>query len=151
MFGEAISLIRNQEAVLSRIFKENNFESITAYFEFLGQNSFAGLHEKETHRVVLIDVDVFKNGFLTPSQFLKAFYERVEIPKFIYYGKINYEIENQIRSGTFAGASFEGVVCKSAPPKKWSLPILFKVKNQAWIDKVKERYGHRNDLLEDLL
>lgn len=150
LFGEAIGLVRKQEETLAKIFRGKNFEKAVAYFEYLGENSFAGLHETEPHRVVLLDVDVFKKGFMTPNEFLRAFDGQVEIPKFIHFGKMNHEIEDEIRRGTFSGMSFEGVVCKSNPPKKWSLPVLFKVKNQAWIDRVKERYGTRNDL-EDLL
>lgn len=150
MFGEAIGLIRAQEDKLSRIFRTFKPENLISYFEFFGENSFAGLHEAEPHKTVLLDVDIFKQGFLTPNQFIRSFENEVEIPKFIHHGKANHEVEQCIREGRFPGASFEGVVCKSTPPKKWALPILFKIKNQAWIDKVKERYGSRKDL-EDLL
>lgn len=151
MFGSAIALIKAQEEKLSKVFKAERFEGAICYFEFLGDNSFAGLHiQDEPHKVVLIDVDVYKQGFVTPNKFIKLFEDIVEIPKFLYYGKMNHEVEGQIRSGLFPGATFEGVVCKSSPPKKWGLPIMFKVKNIAWIDKVKERYGSRQDL-EDLL
>ena len=146
MFGKAIGLIRQQEVALGKIFKSERFEGVVCYFEFLGENSFAGLHEPEPHKVVLLDVDVYKQGFIHPNAFLKTFTGQVEIPKFIYHGKLNHEVEEKIRKGEFEGASFEGVVCKSAPPKKWFLPIMFKVKNQAWIDKVEERYAGREDL-----
>lgn len=150
-FGEAIGLIKKTEPVLSDIFKENRYEGTVCYFEFLGDNSFAGLHENEPHRVVLIDVDVYKKGFVVPNDFLNLFQDFVEIPKFLGRAKIGPKVEEQIRAGNFPGASFEGVVCKSAPPKKWSLPVMFKVKNQAWIDKVKERYQGNPAFLKEML
>lgn len=150
-FGEAIGLIKQQEEVLGKIFKEQRYLGTVCYFEFLGNHSFAGLHEQEPHKAVLIDVEIYKEGFLSPNTFLKLFQHSVEIPKFIYYGKINSEVEAKIRAGLFQGASFEGVVCKAAPSKKWSLPIMFKVKNQAWIDKVKARYASNPNLLKEML
>lgn len=150
MFGEALGLIRKQGEILTDIFKSLRFENAIAYFEFLGANSFAGLHEKEPHKVVLIDVDVYKKGFMTPVEFLRAFEGRTNIPKFLYYGKIDKQIETTIRSGNFPGASFEGVVCKSNPPRTWSLPVMFKIKNQAWINRVVELHGNKSNL-EDFL
>lgn len=151
MFGSAIKLIKEQEEKISKQFKNERFEGTVCYFEFLGENSFAGFHiQTEPHKVVLIDVDVYKQGFMTPNRFIRMFEGIVEIPKFLHYGKMNHDLEQQIRAGKFPGASFEGVVCKSSPPKKWALPVMFKVKNQAWIDKVKERYASRGDI-EDIL
>jgi hypothetical protein len=34
--------------------------------------------------------------------------------------------------------TFEGVVCKGANDKKTKMPIMFKIKSQAWLDKLKE-------------
>lgn len=151
MFGSAIELIKAQEEKFNKIFKAERYESTICYFEFLGENSFAGLHvQDEPHKVVLLDVEIFKQGFLTPNQFIRMFEDVVEIPKLLHYGKMNHDLEHKIRSGCFPGATFEGVVCKSSPPKRWTLPVMFKVKNQAWIDKVKERYGTRAES-DDLL
>lgn len=150
MFGEAISLIKEKEKHLVGVFKQLGFESAVAYFEFLGEGSFAGFHLKEPHRVVLIDVEGFKQGFVAPSQFVGLFSDLTDTAKLIHYGKITPVIEEQIRAGRFPGASFEGVVCKASPEKKWSLPVTFKVKNQAWIEAVKAKHGSRADLRDIL-
>lgn len=150
MFGEAVSLIKEKEKQLGEAFKQLRFESAVAYFEFLGQSSFAGFHFKEPHKVVLIDVEGFKQGFIPPSQFMSIFPDIVETAKFLFYGKITEAIEAQIRAGNFPGATFEGVVCKASPQKKWTLPLMFKIKNQAWIDAVKAKHGARADL-KDIL
>jgi hypothetical protein len=149
MFGSAIKLIKDTEPMCGKVFRNERFESTVCYFEFLGENSFAGFHiQNEPHKVVLLDVDVYKQGFLTPTQFMKHFEGIVEIPKLLHYGQANEDIEHKIRNGTLPGMTFEGVVCKSSPPKKWALPIMFKIKSHAWLTKVKERHGNRADFAD---
>lgn len=45
------------------------------------------------------------------------------------------------RNGSLEGMTFEGVVCKGNNPKRPKHVISFKIKNQAWIDKLKSTYG----------
>lgn len=151
--GESISLIkRDHEKVLGEIFKKERFEKATCYFEFHGPKSFAGDHAKdEPHVCTLLDVEVYKKGFMAPKDFLKAFQGQVPIPAMLYHGKANQEIVAQIRNGTFPGMTFEGVVCKAAAYKQWTLPVMFKIKNIKWLDKVFEIHGHDRRLLEEKL
>lgn len=145
LLGEAIKLIHEQTDSLAPIFEKQRWQKVTCFFEFYGPNSFAGLHEDEPHVVKLIDVDVYKQGLLDVRDFIDLF---PDAAKLIHQGNFNKEIESQIRSGEFPGMTFEGVVCKVPSSKKWTPPFMFKVKNQAWISKVKERYG---DKAEDFL
>lgn len=90
-------------------------------------------------------MNVFKKGILPPKEFVKHF-SSVEIPKVLYKGKLDQEIVDSIKNGTFPGATFEGVVCK-AKGKYPGLPLMFKIKNRAWIEKVKARWGNDITLL----
>jgi hypothetical protein len=59
--SEAIDLMKQYEADLTRIFKDQRYESAVAFFEFFGKNTFAGHHIEEPHDVVLFDVAPYKN------------------------------------------------------------------------------------------
>jgi len=151
LFGEAVVLIKKLEPKLSGMFRDLTKERLVAYFEFLGDNSFAGFHEMEPHRVALLDVEIYKQGFLSSDKFVDTFKDIIPTPKFIFYGEVTPEIEEMIRAGQFPGATFEGVVCKSSITKKWSLPAMFKIKNRNWVNKVMEKYKNQPELLKDLI
>lgn len=150
--GEAIELILTDfSKQLTEVFKkELRAEGAVAYFEFCGPHSFAGLHENEPHACSLIDVEIKKQGFIEPNRFEKLFQNEVVCAHLLHHGKMNHLIEAQVRAGSLPGMTFEGVVCKAPAPKKWALPVMFKVKNQAWIDLVKSLYNDPR-ILEDLL
>lgn len=151
--GKSISLVKDtHEEKLSRIFKERKFEQITCYFEFFGPRSFAGDHEHgDDHQVTLLDVDVYKHGFIAPADYVKAFSDVVPIPKLLCLGPVTTDLITQVKGGTLSGMTFEGVVCKAPAFKKWALPIMFKIKSEKWLQKVMEKYGHNNlDLLDRL-
>ena len=64
---------------------------------------------------------------------------QVEISPFLYFGKANQPFIDQVNTGTLFGMPFEGVVCKGKNDKKTKMPIMFKVKNHAWYEKLR---GH---------
>ena len=135
--GEAISLVKNKyENDISKVCIENKWEEATCFFEFYGPNSFAGRHEKENHTVTLFDVNPYKDGILNPHEFLKYF-GHLETPHVLYLGKITEDFINSVKDSTLPGISFEGVVCKGANDKKTKMPIMFKIKTKAWLNKLK--------------
>lgn len=142
--GEAVTLFNNKYAEsLSKIFLDNDWDrGVVCFFEYFGPNSFAGQHVEEKHDVVLIDVMPQRQGMIPPNEFLKLF-KNLHLPNVLYHGKANATFEDSVRSGKLEGMSFEGVVCKAANPNRkiTSQPIMFKIKNQAWIDKVKSMYS----------
>lgn len=146
---EAEGLIKAQEEVLSEIFRKQRWTKATAFFEFWGEHSFAGLHEHEPHQATLIDLTVYKKGFMVAKDFVKLFGD-VCAPV-LYRGLADEEFVKSVRSGTLEGMSFEGVVCKGPWDRKKGRPLMFKVKNQAWIDRVKARYGNDEKILQHLL
>lgn len=142
ILAKAELLAMAYEPVLASIFKAEKFEKVTCFFEFYGPNSFAGNHiVNDEHRLALLDIDVYKHGMLSPASFLRLFNEAsIETPKMLYYGLIDEKFRRSVVDGTLPGMTFEGVVCKSRQPKNWTQPVMFKIKSQAWIDKVKAKF-----------
>lgn len=149
--GRAISLFREQwEMPLVKIFgKQGWHEKIVLFFEFFGEKSFAGYHfDDDKHQLVLIDVDVYKKGLLPPREFIKIF-EGMPIPKVLHHGKCNPTFIESVRNSTLEGMTFEGVVCKAHHIKRGN--IMFKVKSQQWLDRVKEKFADKPELVKELL
>lgn len=126
---------------LGRIFQQNRWERVIAFFEFLGEQSFAGQHQDgDTQRVVLLDVNPHKKGILDPRDFLKLF-GHLDVPALLYQGKANHEFVTAVSKSTLSGMTFEGVVCKGSNPKKPNHRIMFKLKSDAWLDKLRNYCG----------
>ncbi len=138
---------------LPRILKEQRWEEKTCYLEFHGPRSFAGRHDpNDEHTVTLIDVSVYKKGFMLPRDFYRT-YTAAGVPTaaLLYEGRPNAEFIAAVKSGTLPGMTCEGVVCKGAPTKNGYPPTMFKVKADAWVARVKAQYGGDPAALRDLL
>ena len=151
IYGISIPIIQNKyEENLSRVFINNRWENVVCFFELFGPNSFAGRHAPaDKLDVILFDANVFKIGILEPKEFVKTF-SSVEIPETLYKGQLNQQIVEEIKFGTFLGATFEGVVCKGKGKHKGQ-PLMFKIKTRAWIEKVKIYCGNDEKKLMELL
>jgi hypothetical protein len=149
-FGQAVELIRNKyERSLSDIFVKERFQKVMCFFEFRGEHSFAGRHEDEPHDVTLFDVRVHKKGIMLPKDFLKLVGD-LDIPRMLYYGNANELLVEAVRNGTLEGMTFEGVVCKAQEYHTPGIPLMFKLKSQAWLSKLKE-YCKGDDNLYKIL
>lgn len=150
ILGEAIPLFREKYAEqLGKIFAQQRFQKATAFFEFHGPNSFAGYHEKgEKHDVTLFDVHVYKQGLMAPREFNK-FFRNVDTPALLFEGKPTTEFLQSVKGGTLEGMTFEGVVCKAGLDQRNKL-VSFKVKNEAWLDKLKNRCGEDTQMFNNL-
>lgn len=147
--GEAVTLIKALEKDFSDFAKKQKIDRFVAFFEFFGDNSFAGNHEKETHKVVLIDLNIYKKGFLPPKEFMNLFENsNIEIPKLLYVGKPNQDFFESVWNGTLKGMTFEGVIGKRMIGK--NSHDYFKTKNKAWLDKLKEKCGNNQALYNRL-
>ena len=144
--GKAIRIIREKyEEDLSRIFYANKYGKVLCFFEFWGENSFAGNHvENENHTVTLIDVNPYKIGILPPKIFIDLF-GNLDIPNVVYCGKVSFSFIEKVRESKVVGMTYEGVVCKGM---KNGLRIMFKIKSKKWIERVKGKYGSGCDLLD---
>lgn len=150
VLGESIELIKRLEEEFSKIAKENKWDRFIAFFEFLGDNSFAGNHENEVHKVVLIDISIYKKGFLDPISFLKIFEENeiIETPAFLGKRKPNELFLDEVKSGILEGMTFEGVIGKRSSGK--TTHDYFKVKNIEWLNKLKNYCGNNIQLYNRL-
>lgn len=147
--GEAISLFRETyEDDLSRIFLKNRWDKATVFFEFYGDNSFAGIHADEPHEVTLFDVHQYMHGIMEASAFNKMF-QNVKTAPILYSGNPTADFLESVKNGSLEGMTFEGVVCKGGLDKK-RRPIAFKVKNQAWLDRLKNKCGDDESLFNRL-
>lgn len=141
MLGKAKTLIQERYSEqLSKILTDRKHQSSVCFFEYYGPNSFAGSHDpNDSHEVTLIDVSVDKKGIIEPQYFLKHYTEQgVKTARVLHAGIITPEFVESVTSGKLEGMTFEGVVCKGTyvSPGK---PLMFKIKNRAWIQKLKTK------------
>src|SRR5438309_1524941 len=143
LLGQAIPLILDGYGDgLAKAFTDNAAlrrpQEATAYFEFLGPHSFAGLHDPETLGVptteplcvVLIDVNLHKRGFVTADEFIDHF-GHLGIPRVVHRGVLTREFIEDVRADKF-GTS-EGVVCKGGEGHgRW----MAKVKTAAYLQRL---------------
>ncbi len=150
-FGGAVPLIKAKyEEALLEIFKEQRWQSGACFFEYFGPDSFAGNHIYENMDVVLFDVNIDKKGLLEAREFKKVFQGRVDTPEILFEGHVNSELVESVKNSTLLGMSLEGVVCKGPIDRKTKLPVMFKIKSQAWLDKLKKKCGDDEALFEKL-
>lgn len=137
VFGNGISIFLSKYGEsLEKILIENkdyrNRESAIAFFEFLGNQSFAGIHvESDPKDVILFDINIHKLGILGPTEFRKHF-GHLDIPEVVYEGNLNEIFKESIRTGSIGFSSdrkiknriWEGVVCKGGSGHKlWMAKI----------------------------
>jgi hypothetical protein len=134
-FGASIELIKTKyEKDISDICKANKIENIVCFFEYYGPSSFAGNHNfDEQLDVILFDANPYKRGILPPSDFITLFGD-LDIPTVVHQGKITPNVYSSIRESTLPGVTFEGVVGKGMDGKQLA---MYKIKSQAWLDKLK--------------
>ena len=150
--GEAVEIfMRDFAEPMETVFRKYlKVERATAFLEFYGESSFAGLHSpEEEHFLSLFDVSLYKKGFMLPKEFLRAFEGAVATPELLYTGKPNSLFVEEVKSGQLEGMTFEGVVCKSQELRK-NRQVSFKVKNQAWLDRLKRRCGEDEAMFQRL-
>lgn len=147
-FGQAIPIIKDKyENDLAMVFKEQRWRDVICFFEFYGPNSFAGNHRAEDEKTVtLFDVNPYKMGILEPVQFVKLF-KHLDIPPVLHHGKVNLEFASKVKNSQLPGQGFEGVVCKGFDKNQI---LMFKIKSQAWLDKLKNFCGQDEALYNKL-
>lgn len=150
-FGRSISMLRDKyESDLAMVFKERGWKDAICFFEYWGPSSFAGTHNfEEKMDITLIDVNPYKQGILPPTQFIKYF-GHLDTPKVLYEGHVSVDLFDKVKQSTLSGMTFEGVVCKGASTNNASMPVMFKIKSQAWLNRLRE-YCKGNEKLFAML
>lgn len=147
--GEAIALARERyEADVTRALTARGVKQALVFLEFLGARSFAGRHAEELHEVVLIDVALFGRGLVPPDEFL-ALLGHLRTARVLYEGPVTPAFVASVRDGSLAGMSGEGVVCKSTTLER-RRPVMFKIKAQRWLDRLREQCAGDEALFREL-
>lgn len=68
----------------------------------------------------------------------------------LYKGRIADDFVTSVRTGSLPGLTFEGVVGKGPFLQKEGGPVQFKIKTQAWLDKLRNYCGSDEALFERL-
>jgi hypothetical protein len=142
--SDCVAVFKNDWAIaLERVFIEcpqyQQVQEIKVFTEFLGANSFAGLHRLEDAKELrLFDVWLEGFGFISPSQFVDDF-QHLPIAKVIYRGKLTGKFAEDVRSGKYS--IDEGVICKGGKGGEdlW----MVKIKTNAYMSKLKQAFADR--------
>jgi hypothetical protein len=130
--------VRDFAKSLEVLFQENPqycSAKITAFTEFLGASSFAGMHKQdEPKQLVVFDVEVDRT-LVEPEQFLQDF-SAVNIAKVVYRGKLTGKFIDEVREGKYGVT--EGVVCKGKSNASgiW----MVKIKTLAYMKKLQQAF-----------
>jgi hypothetical protein len=150
VLAEAVALIEQQYAdALGAAFHQKRYQMVTCYFEFFGRQSRFGQHAAESHQVVLLDIEVYKKGYLPPSQLLAEF-GQFGMPDLLYTGLADAAFCEAVKLSKLPGMTHEGVVCKSDLRDRHHVPIVFKIKTDAWLQAL-QAYCKGDARLYDLL
>jgi hypothetical protein len=141
---QCVEVFRGTLAVeLERVYREHptyaEFPSFKAFTEFLGPNSFAGLHrEDDPKELRLFDVQAEPFGMIGPHQFVADF-GHLPIARVVYEGKLTGKFAEDVRVGKYGVA--EGVVCKGGAGGSdvW----MVKVKTYAYLARLKQAFADR--------
>ena len=130
--------MRNFAGPLSAIFHDSpryHAPEITVFTEFFGPRSFAGMHQKDDPKeLVLFDVQT-EQGIVMPEQFIQDF-KTLRIARVIYQGKLTGQFIEDVRHGKYGVT--EGVVCKGGryPDELW----MVKIKTYAYMQQLKQAF-----------
>ena len=145
-WSDMVNVFRNTlEEELVRLFEKEfkNDKEIIVFGEYLGENSFAGIHASEDKKKIIpFDVLVVNNQrkFLKPQDFIKTIGKRFETPRVIYHGNLNEEFIENVRKNKFD--LFEGVICKGTSSVGNSFGGIWqcKIKTNDYLQKLKDRF-----------
>ncbi len=133
-YGDDLEKIFNKE----KLFR--NCQNVTVFVEYFGLNSFAGWHDpNDKKEIILLDISIHKKGMMSSKEFVKIF-GHLKIPEIIYQGNFNDSFIQDVKDGKYPVE--EGIVAKGSLPHGKPPHNLWmaKVKTKKWIDKLKREY-----------
>lgn len=137
ILGQCVGLWRQKyEAEVTEILMKKGCRQAVLFGEMFGPTSFAGhFTPNEPLDVILYDALLDDGNLLIQKEFARLF-QGVEIAPIIYEGNPTDPIREQVKQGLFEGQTFEGVICKG-PLDSRGRPIMFKIKSDAWYDRLR--------------
>lgn len=158
-FGEAVKWFKAScyPELLSQIITDNSkkrglfagVDEVTFYFEWYGENSFAGVHQEgDEMKLALIDVFIKKKGYIEAKPLRELFYSHSEIiqPELIYSGKLTKDFIKSIQENDWTQENCqwpnvkEGVVCRRTTLMRGQKLLKVKFKTKWWIEKLHQLY-----------
>lgn len=147
-FGCAIDVFTQAES-LEKAIRDNypKAESAVVFMEFLGPNSFAGLHDpgvlqvkhNDPKELILFDVNIHKRGFVSPLDFVSQF-NHIRSSEVIYQGKLTEDFIKDVRESKYP--VHEGVVCKGIlNPNSSHTLWRCKIKTWEYLKKIQKFFG----------
>ena len=128
---------------IEKVFREDpayrEFQSLKVFTEFLGPNSFAGLHRQEDPKEIrLFDVWADPFGMIAPKRFVEDF-GHLHTARVVYEGKLTGKFAEDVRLGKYRVK--EGVVCKggSGGVDVW----MVKIKTYEYRNRLKQAFADR--------
>lgn len=149
--GEAIDLfLETYGNDLEKIFLTHKMfrgcQLVTIFCEFFGENSFAGQHEPDDSKeIILLDINIHKKGIMLPSDFIKVF-GHLKIPEIVYEGNFTNQFVKDVKNGMYPVR--EGIVAKGSLPNRKRNHSLWmaKCKTKWWMDRLRTKAEKRPDL-----
>ena len=155
VFGKAFSIFKNTLAdKLEFIIKKRKWQDpVTLFCEYWGDNSIGGFHkEGDSMYVTVIDINIYKNGFLDPKEFVdldkQLSVDNKELVEFLGREKYNEVLKNSIYTNSFSVLLNEGVVGKRLYGNEIK---RVKIKTNEWKEKIKALFDEEKakELLRD--
>jgi len=153
-FGKSIPIFLDKYGdELDKIFRTEkiykNSRTFTVFGEYLGENSFAGLHdENDEMDVVIFDIVQFQKGFISPKDFVSNF-SHLHIPDLVYKGILDVNFINNVKDNVYGLK--EGVMAKGVRKTKGNdIVWISKIKTNDWIDRLRGEFGE-NAVSEDMI
>lgn len=161
-FGDAVRMFKEKyEDALRDIIVNNSgkkgifngVEEITLFFEWYGENSFAGFHDpNDEMHLALIDVFLKKKGYIEPNNFIDIFCkdERVETPEIVFIGKLDNNFVKAINDNDWTDNECqfptvkEGVVIKRSTLMKGQRLPMCKTKTKWWLNKLHANFSEED-------
>lgn len=137
--GASIGIIRRTFAdALAARFARRRWDRAVAFFEYVGPQSFAGSHHDapDAMEAVLIDVAPHQRGLLPPGELIELA-EGLPMPALLHHGRVDDAFVAAVRESRLPGMGFEGVVGKGPFSRREGGPVQFKLKTQAWLDRLR--------------
>jgi hypothetical protein len=149
--GDAVSIFKSTHAKpLDDFFRKDkefrNEREIVVFSEFFGAKSFAGWHEPEDpKKLVVFDILVgHKNKwFVKPFDFHNTFNKIVPTPAVIYVGNMNDQLIEDVRAGKYNVN--EGVICKGTLTRGDCVGKIWmcKIKTHDYFERLRSRFKEK--------
>lgn len=157
-FGGAVTYFKKYyEEKLKEIIKNNSkkgelfngVDEIMFFFEWYGENSFAGFHQEgDELKLALIDIFMKKKGYIEPKPYYNIFCLNDDIltPELIYKGVLTQSFIDSINNNDWTQENCEypnvkeGVVIRRSTLMKGQRMPKTKTKTKWWLDKLHSNF-----------